>query len=114
MRIEKIINNNIISTRDDQGVELMAMGKGIGFAQKPGNEIDDKAVEKIFRLENIDNKEYFKQLLASLPLEHIRLATDIIAYAKESLGLILSPNVYLTLTDHIGFTLSQASGRDGL
>lgn len=107
MRIEKIINNNIISTRDDQGVELMAMGKGIGFAQKPGNEIDDKAVEKIFRLENMDNKEYFKELLASLPIEHIRLATDIIAYAKESLGLILSQNVYLTLTDHIGFTLNR-------
>lgn len=107
MRIEKIINNNIISTRDDQDVELMAMGKGIGFAQKPGNEIDDKAVEKIFRLENMDNKEYFKELLASLPIEHIRLAADIIAYAKESLGLILSQNVYLTLTDHIGFTLNR-------
>lgn len=107
MRIDKIINNNIISARDSQGVELMAMGKGIGFGQKPGNEIDDKAVEKIFRLENIDNKEYFKELLASLPLEHIRLATDIISYAKESLGLILSQNVYLTLTDHIGFTLKK-------
>lgn len=107
MRIDKIINNNIISARDSQGVELMAMGKGIGFGQRPGNEIDDKAVEKIFRLENIDNKEYFKELLASLPLEHIRLATDIISYAKESLGLILSQNVYLTLTDHIGFTLKK-------
>lgn len=112
VRIEKIINNNIISTRDDQGVELMAMGRGIGFAQKPGNEIDDKAVEKIFRLENMDNKEYFKELLASLPIEHIRLATDIISYAKESLGLILSQNVYLTLTDHIGFTLNRH--RDGM
>ncbi|MDE6847191.1 MAG: PRD domain-containing protein [Lachnospiraceae bacterium] len=107
MRIDKIINNNIISARDGQGRELMAMGKGIGFGQKPGNEIDDKAVEKIFRLENIDNKEYFKELLASLPLEHIRLAADIISYAKESLGLILSQNVYLTLTDHIGFTLNR-------
>lgn len=107
LRIDKIINNNIISARDGQGRELMAMGKGIGFGQKPGNEIDDKAVEKIFRLENIDNKEYFKELLASLPLEHIRLAADIISYAKESLGLILSQNVYLTLTDHIGFTLNR-------
>ncbi len=112
MRIEKIINNNIISTRDDRGIELMAMGKGIGFAQRPGNEIDDRAVEKIFRLENMDNKEYFKELLASLPIEHIRLAADIIAYAKESLGLSLSQNVYLTLTDHIGFTLNRH--RDGM
>ncbi|MCM1122556.1 MAG: PRD domain-containing protein [Eubacterium sp.] len=107
VRIDKIINNNIISARDSQGIELMAMGRGIGFGQRPGNEIDDKAVEKIFRLENIDNKEYFKELLASLPLEHIRLAADIITYAKESLGLILSQNVYLTLTDHIGFILNK-------
>ena len=73
MRIEKIINNNIISAKDYQGVELVVMGKGIGFAQKPGNEVDDRAVEKIFRLENMDNTEYFKELLASLPLEHIRV-----------------------------------------
>lgn len=107
MRIEKIINNNIISAKDQQGVELIAMGRGIGFGQRPGNEIDDRSVEKIFRLDHMNNKEYFKELLASLPLEHIRLSADIIAYARDSLGLILSQNVYLTLTDHIGFTLKK-------
>lgn len=103
MRIDKIINNNIVSVRDSQGIEMVAMGKGIGFGKRPGDEIDDKVVEKIFRLNNMDDKEYFKELLASLPLEHIRLSSDIITYAKESLGLVLNPNVYLTLTDHIGF-----------
>ena len=39
MRIEKVINNNIISARDDKGVELVVMGRGIGFDKKPGNEI---------------------------------------------------------------------------
>lgn len=107
MRIEKIINNNIVSTKDPQGVELIAMGKGIGFRQKPGSEIDEQKIEKIFRLDKMENKEYFEEPLASLPLEHIRLSTDIIAYAKESLGLSLSQNVYLTLTDHIGFTLNK-------
>lgn len=107
MRIDKIINNNIVSVRDPQGIEMVAMGKGIGFGKRPGDEIDDKVVEKIFRLNNMDDKEYFKELLASLPLEHIRLSSDIISYAKESLGLVLNPNVYLTLTDHIGFILKK-------
>lgn len=107
MRIDKIINNNIVSVRDSQGIEMVAMGKGIGFGKRPGDEIDDKVVEKIFRLNNMDDKEYFKELLASLPLEHIRLSSDIITYAKESLGLVLNPNVYLTLTDHIGFILKK-------
>ena len=107
MRIDKIINNNIVSVRDHQGVEMVAMGKGIGFGRKSGDEVDDKVVEKIFILNNMDNKEHFKELLASLPLEHIRLSADIITYAKESLGLVLSQNVYLTLTDHIGFILNK-------
>ncbi|MCM1087272.1 MAG: PRD domain-containing protein [Muribaculaceae bacterium] len=107
MRVEKVINNNIISSRNDKGIELIAMGRGIGFEKKPGSEVEDGKIEKIFKLENMDDTEHFKELLASLPLEHIRLSMDIIAYAKESLGIMLNPNVYLTLTDHINFALKR-------
>lgn len=107
VRIDKIINNNVISAQNNQGVELVAMGKGIGFGRRPGDEIADDAVEKIFILDKMDDKEQFKELLASLPLEYIRLSMDIIAYAKESVGLTLSQNVYLALTDHISFALER-------
>ena len=40
------------------------------------------------------------------------MSSDIITYAKDSLGLILNQNVYLTLTDHINFTLKKY--REGL
>ncbi len=55
MRIDKIINNNIVSVRDYHGIEMVAMGRGIGFGKRPGDEIDDKVVEKIFRLNNMDD-----------------------------------------------------------
>lgn len=107
MRVEKIINNNIISSRNDKGIELIAMGRGIGFGKMPGSEVEDEKIEKIFKLENMDDTEHFKELLASLPLDHIRLSMDIIAYARDSLGIMLNPNVYLTLTDHINFALKR-------
>lgn len=107
MLIEKIINNNIISARDEEGIELVVMGKGIGFSQKAGNEIADDKIEKIFRLENIDDSERFKNLLASLPIEYIRLSNQIVTYAKETLGMKLNQNVYLTLTDHISFAIDR-------
>lgn len=107
MRIEKVINNNIISARDNQGVELVVMGRGIGFGKKPNSEIAEEKIEKIFRLENMDDKEQFKELLASLPIEFIRISTDIISYARENLGISLNQNVYLTLTDHISFALER-------
>ncbi len=107
MRIEKVINNNIISARDNQGVELVVMGRGIGFGKKPNSEIAEEKIEKIFRLENMDDKEQFKELLASLPIEFIRISTDIISYARENLGISLNQNVYLTLTDHISFAVER-------
>ena len=107
MRIDKVINNNIVSARDDQGVELVVMGRGIGFGKRPGSKIAEERIEKIFRLENMDNKEQFKELLASLPIEHIRLSTEIISYAKESLEMELNQNIYLTLTDHISYALER-------
>ncbi len=112
MLVEKIINNNIISARDEKGVELVVMGKGIGFGQRAGSEIADDKIEKIFRLENIDDTERFKRLLASLPIEYIRLSLRIINYAKETLGMRLNQNVYIGLTDHISFAVKRQ--REGM
>ncbi|WP_333564647.1 CAT RNA binding domain-containing protein [Streptococcus parasuis] len=36
MQIEKVYNNNVIQTTDQQGRELIVMGKGLGFQKKAG------------------------------------------------------------------------------
>lgn len=107
MLIEKIINNNIISARDEKGIELVVMGKGIGFGKKAGNEIADDRIEKIFKLENMDDSEQFKKLLASLPIEYVRLSNQIVNYAKENLEIKINQNVYLALADHISFAVAR-------
>lgn len=107
MNIDKIINNNIISSTDSEGRELVVMGRGIGFGKRLGHKIDESAIEKIFRMDNKDNLERFKELLSKLPLEYIQLSNDIISYAKDSIGIKLNQNVYLTLTDHISFAIDR-------
>lgn len=107
MQIEKIINNNIISSVDENKVELVIMGKGIGFGKKFGDEIAEDKIEKIFRLDHMDDSERFKELIAGLPIEYIRLSNEIISYAKESVAVQLNQNVYLTLTDHISFAIER-------
>ena len=57
MEIKRIINNNIVSSVDPYGRELVVMGRGIGFGKKPGQEIDEESVEKVFRMDNKDNLE---------------------------------------------------------
>ncbi len=107
MKIEKVIKNNVVSTYDEEGREIIVMGRGVGFKAKEGSSIDEKKIEKIFRLESKNTTERFKELLADLPMEHVQVSAEIISYAKEVLGRPLNPNVYVTLTDHINFALER-------
>lgn len=112
MIIGKIINNNVVSSWDEEGKEIIIMGRGLGFQKKAGQEVAEDGIEKIFRLESKDVRERFKDLLANMPLEYIQVSADIISYARKNLNTKLSQNVYLTLTDHIGFAIERF--KDGM
>lgn len=107
MKVQRIINNNVISALDERGKEIVAMGKGIGFQKKPGQEIAETGVEKIFRLESPAVLEHFKELIANMPLACVQVSDEIINYAKTVLTQSLSQSVYLTLTDHIHFAITR-------
>lgn len=107
MKISKIINNNVVSTCDDEGREIIVMGRGVGFRAKEGNTIDEEKIEKIFRLDSQNTMDRFKELLVNLPMEHVQISDEIINYAKGVLNRPINPNVYITLTDHINFALER-------
>lgn len=106
MKIQKIINNNVISALDERGKEIVAMGKGIGYQKRSGQELDETAVEKIFRLES-PMMEQFEELIANMPLIYVQVSDEIISYAKTVLTQQLNQSVYLTLTDHIHFAITR-------
>ncbi len=107
MKIDKIINNNIVSALEEDGKEVVIMGKGIGFGAKPGKTIPEGKIEKIFRLDSQNNVDKFKELLVNLPLEHLKASTEIINYAKSVLNRRLNQSIYITLTDHISFAIER-------
>lgn len=107
MRIDKIINNNIVSALDLDGKEIIVIGRGIGFGARPGKEIAEDKVSKVYRLDNQKSMDQFKELLVNLPLEHLQVSTEIINYAKSVLNRSLNQNIYITLTDHINFAIHR-------
>lgn len=107
MKIEKIINNNIVSAYDENGVEVVVMGRGIGFGMKAGKELPENRIEKVFRIKSQNTAEQFKELLANMPLERVQISNDIISYAKSHLKLKLNQSIYVTLTDHINFAIER-------
>lgn len=107
MRIEKVINNNIVSAFDDTGREIVVMGRGLGFGVRPGQPVNEKKIEKVFRIKSRDTADQLKELLADMPLERVQISADIISYAKSNLNLKLNQSIYVTLTDHINFAIDR-------
>ena len=107
MRVNKVINNNIVSALDSEGKEIVVMGRGLGFRAKPGKEIPEAKIEKIFRLDSQNTMDRFKELLSNLPLEHIQVSAEIINYAKRVINRSLNQNIFVTLTDHINFAIER-------
>ena len=107
--IEKVINNNIISAYEKSGAEVIVMGRGIGFKKKQGEVVPADQISKIFRIKSRTLTEQFKELLANMPLERVRISDKIISHAKDHLKLKLNQSIYVTLTDHINFAIERVS-----
>jgi beta-glucoside operon transcriptional antiterminator len=112
MVIGKILNNNVVISTNDAGEETIYMGRGIAFKKKIGDEIDDAFVEKEFVLKDSFTANQFQQLFADIPAEEVEAVKQVVDEAEQVLGIELSPNIYLTLTDHIHYALIRA--REGI
>ena len=56
MKIDKVMNNNVVSSIDEDGQEIIVVGTGIGFQGKEGKVVDKKKMQKIFRLDDPEIK----------------------------------------------------------
>ncbi|WP_320163919.1 BglG family transcription antiterminator LicT [uncultured Trichococcus sp.] len=109
MIIRRILNNNVVIIHDEQEKEQIVCGKGIAFQKKPGDEVQENQINKIFVLNDSKTNKRFQELLADIPIEHIQLADDIIDNAQIRLGKKLNDNIFLTLSDHIYTSIQRYS-----
>ena len=98
---------NIVSAFDEKGLEVVIMGRGIGFQMKRGQEVPAEKIEKVFRIKSQSIAEQLKELLAKMPLEQVQISNEIISHAKKTMKLKLNQSIYVTLTDHISFAISR-------
>jgi beta-glucoside operon transcriptional antiterminator len=108
MIIEKILNNNVITTIDkDTGLEKVVMGRGIAFQKKKGDSIDTSKVEKIFLIQNEKDNKNFQSLFNKIPLEYIEAAEKIISFGEKQLDTQLDEHIHVALTDHLAFAIKR-------
>lgn len=99
VEIRKVLNNNSVlvgkGTKD-----YIWIGTGIGYKRKPGQEADEKKIDRVFVLQK-KSSERLMDLLQDIPMAYVILANEIIKYAKTEISYELSDAIYISLTDHI-------------
>lgn len=107
MRIKKVINNNILCTIDEKGNEMIVTGRGLGFKRKVGQFIDPALVEKTYRMAEKSDQRKLRELASLIPLEHLRLTEELVAYIKSQISQPLNESLLITLADHISFAIQR-------
>ncbi|MEQ8153658.1 MAG: PRD domain-containing protein [Clostridiaceae bacterium] len=109
MIIEKILNNNAVTTVDNGlKLEKVIMGRGIAFKKRIGEQIDEDKIEKVFIIENQNENAKFQMLINEIPMEYVTLSEKIITYAKKELDCKLDDHIYVALTDHLAFAIKRS------
>lgn len=104
-KIIKVLNNSVVSSVDNQGMELILRGKGIGVGKRPGEWIPEEKIERIYHMEDQRSNNKLAELLSQIPESYLAVSTEIIELAGKTLNRHLNENIYITLTDHIHFAL---------
>lgn len=101
MRIEKILNNNVVVILDQHQNEKIVMGCGLAFKKKVGDEVDPGMIDKEFFMANPDMNSRFQELLVDIPMEYVQLSEEIVTFAKTHLGRKLNDSIYISIVDHM-------------
>lgn len=95
MIINKIFNNNVVLS-EDKGQEVIVMGRGLAFAKKVGDQLEEDKVEKRYVL-----SQGSRELFLDLPAELLEVADKAISFAKVKLDSTIKDTAFLSLADHM-------------
>ena len=108
MRVGKILNNNLVLSKNEKDEEIIVKGLGIGFHAKRGDKIDESLIEKIFYPENHQNSIQIQEYLMSIPEEYFDFVQKFVDRIKNEVPeLQLNNSIYLSLSDHIMGTVKR-------
>lgn len=106
MKVSQILNNNVAIVKRGSN-EVIVYARGLSFRKRVGDTITNEEIEKTYVLDSHDKLEHFSYLLANTKDEYLQIVNETIAYGEETLKEKVSDYLYLTLLDHVDFTIKR-------
>ncbi|MFM1515618.1 PRD domain-containing protein [Helcococcus ovis] len=100
MELIKSFNNNIVLAKLN-GRQVIAIGKGIGFAKKEGDFIQQDKIDTVFNFSNEEMKKMNLELLNSIDIEDLILVKKLVSSIEDKTGKNFNSSMIISLADHI-------------
>ncbi|MCH4169065.1 MAG: PRD domain-containing protein [Streptococcaceae bacterium] len=101
-----VYNNNAVLV-DDDGVECVVIGNGVGFGISSKKRIDEQKIDKKFVLDAEFTQNKFGNLMNEMDERHVILTAKIIKIAEKELNRSFHASIYLFLGDHISYAIER-------
>jgi beta-glucoside operon transcriptional antiterminator len=112
VEVLRVFNNNVVLARAAERGEVILTGRGLGFQAKPGHQVDETKVVRVFVPEDGRNADNFGALVAAIPPEHLALADQALEIARGGMTGPLNSTTVVALADHLSFAIKRL--RQGL
>lgn len=101
MQIYKVINNNMVSVRNENGQEVMLKGLSIGFNKKANDPVDETKIEQKFVLDSETIARRFNEMIVDVDRDVVDVCMDVVTTLKRESKVPLSDSIYVTFIDHV-------------
>lgn len=107
MKILRVFNNNVVLVNDDDGKDVIATGRGLGFQARPGDVVDKTKVFRVFIPVDGRDSDHMAQLLSDISPNHLQIICDSLKQIQVSESMLTSPTLVVALADHLQFALKR-------
>lgn len=111
MKILRVLNNNVVLSRDASGREVILTGRGLGFQKRPGQEVDPRAVVRTFVPTDGRDPDNLATVLAALDQDAVRAVVLAISETQLEPAESTQPSLAIAVADHVAQALKRE--RDG-
>ena len=106
-RITKILNHNtVLALNQEDNLENLVMGKGVGFGRKPGERVEFPPDATVYQLSQKCDRGNPRELVKRIDPLYLNIANAIILDAKNTFGQV-DTSILIPMADHIAFAAQR-------
>lgn len=103
MKVIRRFNNNVVLCLDNNGREVVAFGKALGFHEIPYELTELSLIERSYY--GIENR--YLMMINDISNDSLEIASQILDWCRKFLEGQINPNLLFTMADHIDFCIER-------